>query len=506
MRGGEFVGTFQTLVNPGRAIPAQISVLTGLTDALVATAPRIEAVLPSLLTFLGDSVFVGHNVRFDLGFLQAALRRDHRPDWQGVVVDTVALARRLLRDEVPNCRLGTLASRLRLDHQPTHRALDDALATTDLLHLLIERATGLGVLGLDDLVALGKLGGHPNAAKLRMTADLPRSPGVYLFRGAGGELLYVGKATNVRQRVRSYFGSDDRRKVGPMLRETQSIEHIPLPDPLTAEIVEARLIGRALPRYNRRGTTATKYCYVRLDADAAWPRLSIVKRAAASGVHLGPLPSRRMASLVVDAIHTALPLRRCTKRLGRNHQPELDTAVCSAAQLGVAHCPCSGTADPGAYAAAVEQAVRAMRGDAVFVTDRLRERMARLAAERRFEEAATARDRLSAYLGAVKRTALLDALVTAGRVEVRSGEITWLIDGGRLVDVLTADTLTAAIPVAPGEPLAPGGSVPSDAADELLVLARHLDRNAHRIEVASSGPWRFPIAVADEIEPLTRAA
>ena len=134
-----------------------------------------------------------------------------------------------MRDEVPDCRLGTLAHRFRLDHQPTHRALDDALATTDLLHLLLERAAGLGVLGLDDLVALPRIGGHPQAAKLRLTTQLPRSPGVYLFRGAGGEVLYVGKATNLRQRVRSYFGSDDRRKIGPMLRETQRVRATPPP-------------------------------------------------------------------------------------------------------------------------------------------------------------------------------------------------------------------------------------------------------------------------------------
>ena len=109
VRGGECLGTFQTLVNPGRAIPPQISVLTGLTDALVASAPRIEAVLPSLLEFIGDAVFVGHNVSFDLGFVRAALERAGRPRWVGTVLDTVALARRLVRDEVPDCKLGTLA-------------------------------------------------------------------------------------------------------------------------------------------------------------------------------------------------------------------------------------------------------------------------------------------------------------------------------------------------------------------------------------------------------------
>ena len=181
-------------------------------------------------------MFVAHNASFDLGFLRAALARDERADYRPTVVDTAALARRLLRDDVPNCRLSTLADRLRLDHKPTHRALDDALATTDLLHLLIERATGLGVLGLDDLVTLAKLAGHPQAAKLTMTAKLPRTPGVYMFCGYRDEVLYVGKATNLRQRVRSYFGRDDRRRIGPMLREMQAVRHLELADPLIAEV------------------------------------------------------------------------------------------------------------------------------------------------------------------------------------------------------------------------------------------------------------------------------
>lgn len=506
VRGGECIGTFQTLVNPGRAIPPKISVLTGLTDVLVAPAPRIETVLPPLMTFLGDAVLVAHNAQFDVGFIRAALRRAHRPEWNGTVVDTVHLARRLVRDEVPNCKLSTLASRLRLDHQPSHRALDDALATTDLLHLLIERAAGLGVLGLDDLVALGKIGGHPMAPKLKLTAGLPRTPGVYTFRGTGGSVLYVGKATNLRQRVRSYFGSDDRRKIGPMLRETQSITHIELPDPLTAEIVEIRTIASLLPRYNRRGTTAAKYCYLRLDTDTAWPRLSIVKNPAKQGIHLGPLPSRKMAALVLEALQTAVPLRRCTQRLGRNYTAPLDAPVCSAAQLGVAHCPCSGTADPAAYAAAVEQTRRVFAGDPAFVVEQLSDRMRLLAGQQRFEEAAMTRDRLSALLGAVRRTQLLHALGSIGYAEITSGATTWVIDHGHLVDTRTESTLTSGLPIGPLGSIEPGIPVGREHADEALCLAKFFDKHAERLSVHAAEPWPFPIESSERIPPLSRAA
>ena len=406
VRGGECLGTFQTLVNPGRAIPPQITVLTGLTDALVGPAPRIETVLPTLLEFVGDAVVVGHNIGFDLAFLRAACQRAGYGAFGPRSVDTMALARRLVRDEVPDCRLGTLASRLRLDHRPTHRALDDALATTDLLHLLIERAAGLGVLGLDDLVTLGKMAGHPQAIKLKLTSSLPRSPGVYLFCGYRDEVLYVGKASNLRQRVRSYFGREDRRRIGPMLREVQSIRHHCLPDALSAEVVEARLIARLLPRYNRAGTRVDRYCYVRLDVDSAWPRLAVVRDPGASGLHLGPLPSRTMANLVVDALQAALPLRRCSVRLGRRHEPAPDATPCGPAQLGVAACPCAGLADRQDYDHAVRAAVAAFEGSPALVAERLTARMTALAAAQRYEEAAMARDRLSALEGAIKRAGL----------------------------------------------------------------------------------------------------
>lgn len=500
VRGGECLGTFHTLVNPGRAIPPQITVLTGLTDAVVRAAPRIETVLGTLGDFLGDAVFVAHNASFDLGFLRAALARDDRPEYRPAVVDTAALARRLLRDEVPNCKLSTLASRLRLDHTPTHRALEDALATTDLLHLLIERASGLGVTGLDDLVTLAKVAGHPQARKLTMTSRLPRTPGVYMFCGHRDEVLYVGKATNLRQRVRSYFGRDDRRRIGPMLREMQQIRHLELADPLSAEIIESRLIARLLPRYNRAGTRADRYCYIRLDVDAPWPRLAVVKEPSATGIYLGPLPSRKMATLVVEAVQSVVPLRRCSTRLGVSHCPAPDATPCSPAQLGVAMCPCAGHADRARYDAAVDLVRRTFAGDASDVTERLIVRMTELAAAQRFEEAALVRDRLSALVGALRRQQLTDALRAAGRCVVRRGDRTWVIDAARLVDASMIGEVGRALPVDPPSPPDPGRPLTRRHVDEALALAKHFDKHAaHLTVIECSGEWRFPIGQTDRL-------
>jgi len=252
-RGGEMIATYQTFVQPDERIPPYITALTGISDAMVVDAPRTGEMLPSFLEFLGGAVVVGHNVRFDLSFLNHALESTGRERLANSTVDTLALARRLIRDMVPNCKLGTLAATLRLPHQPSHRALTDVLATGDLLHALLERAGTYGIVGLEELLNLPKMVGHPQGAKLKLTNRLPHKPGVYWFSDAAGHVLYVGKATDLHSRVRSYFSGDTRNKVGRLLRQMDAVHHRVCPGPLTAAVLEGRLIRTWAPPFNVQG-------------------------------------------------------------------------------------------------------------------------------------------------------------------------------------------------------------------------------------------------------------
>ena len=498
LRGGECLGTFHTMVNPGRAIPPMITVLTGITESMVHRAPRIETVLPSFLEFARDSVVVGHNVRFDLSFLNAALARDDRPALSNRWVDTCAIARRLLADEVPDCKLGTLADRLRLDHRPTHRALDDALATADLLHLLLERAGRLGVTGLDALLALPSMASHPQAAKLRLTDPLPRSPGVYLFRDRGGRVLYVGKATNLRARVRSYFSSDTRRKVGSLLRETASIDHEPSPHTLHAAVRELRLIHQLEPRFNRQGTTWRRHVWLKLTLGEPFPRLSIVRTVRDDGgLHLGPLPSQRAARRAADAIETVVALRRCAARPGRNGP----VGPCVPAQLGVSTCPCAGTTTEASYAELVAHAVRGLTREPALLLEPLAERMAALAAAERFEEAADVRDRGAALVSLLRRQRRLDQLAASGRIvlELRDGSGAELHDG-LLHSAWSAD---GASPLALDDPEPPGVRERLLwESEERLVVAAWLDAEQRRVRLVSASTGLVsPAAALLRFEP-----
>jgi DNA polymerase III subunit epsilon len=487
VRGGEVLGTFQTLVNPGALIPPEVTMLTGITQAMVLPAPRIEAVLGPFVDFIGASVIVGHNVRFDLSFLNTALDRLGLPRLTNPWVDTCALARRLVRDEVPNCRLDTLATCFRLDHKPSHRGLEDALATTDLLHLLLERAAAFGVLGLDDLLSLPRLGGHPQVAKLRFTSALPRSPGVYWFLDGRKQVLYVGKATNLRQRVRSYFSSDDRRKIGSLLRETQAIGHLSCATTLEAAVTEVRLIHEHRPRYNRVGKRWDSYAYVKLTLDEAFPRLAVVRTARPDkGRYLGPLTSVASARLISEAINTVVPLRRCTARLSAARPPLRDTP-CTPAQLGVATCPCSGAIDAKGYQTLVHAAVDGLTHRPHVLLARLGDRIEALAQVSRFEEAADMRDRAAALSAALARQRRLDRLRRAGLVrlafdkgggaELRNGILitTWA-DGGSL----PLGFNTGPDPPSPDVPL------PRALADEVSCIAGWLDAEAGRVRLEHS--------------------
>ena len=155
VRGGEVIAQFQTFINPGNAIPPFITELTGITDEMVFASPTIAEIFPTLLEFLGsekETVFVAHNAPFDLSFLKAAALSSGYLWPKFTVIDTAKLARKILsKDEVVNCRLGTLAEFFNATVSPTHRALDDALATVDVLHALIGRVGSLGITTLEEL-------------------------------------------------------------------------------------------------------------------------------------------------------------------------------------------------------------------------------------------------------------------------------------------------------------------------------------------------------------------
>ncbi|MFC6286539.1 DEDD exonuclease domain-containing protein [Nocardioides sp. GCM10027113] len=504
VRGGEVLGEFQTLVNPHTEIPAFIAVLTGISNAMVADAPAIESALPAFLEFAEGCVLVAHNAPFDIGFLKYFCEQQGRPWPRFEVLDTAKLARRVVtRDDAPNCKLSSLARVFNSTTTPNHRALSDARATVDVLHGLMERLGGLGVQTLEELQTFSSRVTTAQRKKRHLAEVLPHAPGVYLFRDDRSRVLYVGTSRDLRTRVRSYFtASETRSRMGEMVGIAATVTGIECATPLEAQVRELRLIAEHKPRYNRRSRFPEKVHFLKLTREP-WPRLSLVRRVLDDDAdYLGPFSSRKAADRCLAALHDTFPVRQCSDRLGR----EPSRSPCALADMDRCLSPCDGSADPAAYAALVRRLRDALLRNPDDVVETINERMAALAAEERFEEAGSHRDRLAAFVRAAARTQRLSALTRCPEVVAARRED----DGRWAVHVIRFGRLAAAGCIPPGADAhqfvaelkagaetvrsAPG-PVPAASAEETEKVLRWLESPGIRL-VEVEGEWTCPVGGA----------
>ncbi len=498
VRGGEVLGEFQTLVHPGVPVPPAITAVTGISDALVADAPPLAAVVPMLLEFLDGSVLVAHNAPFDTGFLDAALVGLGYPRLTNDVVDTARLARRLVRDEVRDRRLATLARFFRSRTTPVHRALEDARATVDVLHGLLERAGTIGVTTVEDLLDQQRSRSEPAFRKRGLADGAPDAPGVYRFHDREGRVLYVGTSGRLRTRLRRYFGQDERRRMDAMVREAADVTWTTTPTRIEAAALELRELASRRPRFNRRSTRPPASRWLRW-TDEPYPRISIARSPGDGATPVfGPLPGRRAADALLEAVHDAVPLRRCTFRIRRAQ----DHPNCMLKDIGRCGAPCDGTIDAATYAAQVRDARALLEGDPTPVLEALRVRMAALAAGERFEEAADVRARLHTLATRVHTVRLATALrevevLEAARrrgdrleaVRVRRGLLT---ASAAVHERHGLSAVVAALRAVPDELLARDPDEPA-ARGEVELLARWLDEPG-TVLLDVVGTWAHPVA------------
>jgi DNA polymerase-3 subunit epsilon len=518
VRGGEVLGEFQTLVNPGTPIPPFIAVLTGITDAMVAGSPGMATVLPAFLEFARGSVLVAHNAGFDISFLRASAAATGHAWPPFRVLDTVHLARQVVtRDEARNHKLATLAHLFRSPVTPDHRALTDAQATVHVLHRLLERVGSLGVTSVEELASFTSRVSPQQRRKRYLADGLPSGPGVYVFRDVRGRALYVGTSRDVRSRVRTYFtASEQRTRMAEMVGIAERVDAVPCATTLEAEVRELRLIAEHKPRYNRRSRFPERSAWVKLTVEP-FPRLSIVRKMSDDGAaYLGPFGSKRSAEQAVLALHEAVPLRQCTRRLSRTG----GGTACVLAEMGRCGAPCTGGQGVEDYASVVSQAVAAMTGDARSVVATLRSRIGRLAAVERFEEAAIARDRMLALLRAAARSQRLTPLAAASEVVAAKR---WPAGGWELVLIRHGRLAGTCVSPAGADPMPyvaalqdtgevveqPAGPAPAASPEETEKILSWLEGAGIRL-VSLSGEWSCPVHGAGgqrwELEPLAARA
>jgi DNA polymerase-3 subunit epsilon len=516
VRGGEVLGEFQTLVNPRTHIPPLIAVLTGITNQMVAEAPTLAQVLPAFLAFAGNSAIVAHNAPFDVGFLRRACLEHHYPMPKWSVVDTVTLARQiLLRDEVPNCRLATLAHHFHAGTTPNHRALQDARATVDVLHGLIERVGNLGVHTIEDLQEFSRRVSPQRRAKRTWASDLPERPGVYLFvaeDAASRTVLYVGKSKNIRARVRTYFtASETRPRMDEMVRISTGVEAVVCATPLHAEVVELRLIAAHAPRYNRRSKFPERQQWIKI-TEEAYPRLSVVRAIREDGAtYFGPFRRRQSAEDVVLAIYDGFPIRQCTPRLSASRPIN----ACALAEMGRCSSPCDGSISRADYGVIVERVRAALSVDVRPAVVGMQSRLSRLVSQLRFEEATTIRRRLETLTQTglrfhrVRSLGACPEIVAAQKVGV-DWEI-HVIRYGRLAAAALAtpsevpQAVARAARATAETVIRPAGALPAAGIEETERIASWLERPGVRL-IDITGDWMWPLHGVLDHEGLVRYA
>jgi DNA polymerase III subunit epsilon len=295
LRGFEVEAEFETLVDPGMPIAPGASAVTGLRNEQLRGAPTPAEAVRSFLAFAGDAVLVAHNARFDLAFLDRETERLTGSRIGSAVVDTVRLARTLLAGRVSRFGLAQLAWFFDTAERPCHRALPDARATSELLLALIGLAQERGARTVADLSALAATRTRRLLDKRHLAFGAPRRPGVYLFLGRNDQVLYVGRARDLRARLRSYFRSDRQRPaVEAALAAAERIEWRVAGSELEAALEELRLIREIRPPGNARVARPERHVWLRRRGD------SVVASTRPSPA--GPLRSRRTAQLAARVL------------------------------------------------------------------------------------------------------------------------------------------------------------------------------------------------------------
>ena len=356
LEGGAVTDEWSTLVQPGVRIPSTIAAFTGIDNGMVADAPAFADVRGDVRRRLAGRLFVAHNARFDYGFLRAEFRRAGEK-FSAPVLCTVKLSRVLFAEHARH-NLDTLMERFGLACDQRHRALGDAQVLPALLAAM-ERNRGPG--RMDEVVesVLGETRLPPQLAA-ELADDLPEGPGVYLFRGEGGALLYVGKSRNLRSRVFDHFAAEHRSgKESKLTRQVRDVEWIETGGELGALLLESKLVKQLAPTANRRLRRSDLLCGVRLRAQAGALRPEVVALDAASfdpeTITYGPFRSERDAWRAVEG--KAREATLCLKVLGR----EPGAGSCFAYQLGRCRGACTGKETLALHDARLQLALASLR-------------------------------------------------------------------------------------------------------------------------------------------------
>lgn len=327
VENGSVISEFASLVNPHRHIPFYISMMTGITNEMVHTAPELNRVIPKVANILNqpNTIFVAHNASFDYDFVRHSFEQaeEHFPNLPKLC--TLRLARRLITS-TPKKNVGALADYFNIPIHNRHRALGDAKATAQILLELLEIAENEhNIADVEELLDFQnkKLYTYNLAQKLKenitfANEEIPDVPGVYYFIDGGGVALYVGKAKSLRKRIQSYFsGSTTSKKILRLLRATSRVDWKTTETGLSAIILESSEIKKLQPEFNTLSRRYRSYPFIKISSESRFPIFEISYELYDDGEYYGPFKNREIAEIVLDVIYKKFRLKKCANDIDR---------------------------------------------------------------------------------------------------------------------------------------------------------------------------------------------
>lgn len=446
---GEITNKFTSLINPRQHIPREITHLTGISNEDVINKPDFEELSDNIISFFEETedekiIFTGHNVAFDYRFLLHSFARINKP-FNFKTLCTCKLARRLLK-RLRSKSLINVSSYYGITFKRFHRAYDDALATSKiLLNFLVTLTEDYEFEEIEEVLKFQNCKIYNNENKSPVLKrlnislkDFPKLPGVYFMKSRSDELLYIGKAKNLRERLSSYFrfNSELPVKLRRLLRNINSIEYEITNSELSALILESKLIKQHKPRFNSAIKRFRFHPFLKIDVQNNYPRIEKVYEIENDGAnYYGPFQSGMTVNKLLKDINEEFKLRKCDFK---NLKPSKEHSTCMYFEMGKCCAPCNFTQSKNEYHNEVSRVHSFITSLELTSAQKLFEiRMKEFSENMEYERAAFIRDRLHDIQKVMSYQKVITSAINDKKIIIKcnseTGKEIFFIQNGKLI-------------------------------------------------------------------------
>ncbi|MGE5399406.1 MAG: exonuclease domain-containing protein [Ignavibacteriales bacterium] len=419
----KIVETYRSFVNPGMEIPYFITNLTGISNSNVYDAPFFDEIAQNVKDFIGDSIISGHNLQFDVSFLKKAFSDGDMGKFGNPQLCTLKLARKMYPD-LTSKSLNSVVKHLKIRQKDLHRALADATATAKvLIKMIAELKRSHNYRTISELIdfqnaPIIKQGYTVIKKKLASdVAKLPDLPGVYFFKNARDEIIYVGKAKSLKNRVKNYFANTAPPKGKKIVRQASRLGFMITNSELTALIAESELIKHHKPVHNIMLKKFGSNFFVKVLKNHPFPKIETSRQFDFDGDdYFGPYTNKDSVDTILKLVERTFRLRECSDKVFNTHKE------CYLTQIGRCVGPCVSVEAQDEYEKELDNVYEFLSGKNQFAVNRLIEKMKDYSSKHKYEEASQVRDLINLIMSQIHKTSVLSEPVNSTKVliEVRT--------------------------------------------------------------------------------------